>query len=52
MMASSALIARPISTLLKGTDGHLYLSRFENFYTYRICCTPREVRGVRRPGPF
>lgn len=34
---AAALIARPISTLLKGTDGHLYLSRFENFYTYRIC---------------
>ncbi|MFI6292312.1 hypothetical protein ACIBEJ_12055 [Nonomuraea sp. NPDC050790] len=31
------LIARPISNLLKGADGHLYLSRFENFYTYRIC---------------
>ncbi|MBB5078352.1 hypothetical protein [Nonomuraea endophytica] len=31
------LIARPISNLLKGADGHLYLSRFENFHTYRIC---------------
>ncbi|MEV4160348.1 hypothetical protein [Nonomuraea dietziae] len=31
------LIARPISILLKGPDGHMYLSRFENFYTYRIC---------------
>ncbi|MFB4273708.1 hypothetical protein ACBJ59_00320 [Nonomuraea sp. MTCD27] len=31
------LIARPISNLLLGPDGHLYLSRFENFYTYRIC---------------
>jgi hypothetical protein len=32
-----ALIARPISNLTLGPDGHLYLSRFENFYTYRIC---------------
>ncbi|MEV0385492.1 hypothetical protein [Nonomuraea sp. NPDC050643] len=32
-----ALIARPISNLLLGPDGHLYLSRFENFYTYRVC---------------
>ncbi|MFG1681649.1 hypothetical protein ACGFNP_15915 [Nonomuraea sp. NPDC049269] len=31
------LIARPISILLKGPDEHLYLSRFENFYTYRLC---------------
>ncbi|WP_143590335.1 hypothetical protein [Thermoactinospora rubra] len=31
------LIARPISILLKGSDGHLYLSRNENFFTYRIC---------------
>ncbi|NUT39123.1 MAG: PQQ-like beta-propeller repeat protein [Thermoactinospora sp.] len=32
-----SLIARPISNLLKGPDGHLYLSRNENFHTYRIC---------------
>ncbi|MEU0569517.1 hypothetical protein ABZ297_29650 [Nonomuraea sp. NPDC005983] len=32
-----SVIARPISILLKGADGHLYLSRFENFYTYRVC---------------
>ncbi|WP_327085406.1 hypothetical protein OIE66_23970 [Nonomuraea sp. NBC_01738] len=32
-----SLIARPISIMLKGADGHLYLSRFENFSTYRIC---------------
>ncbi|MFG6198869.1 hypothetical protein [Nonomuraea sp. JJY05] len=32
-----ALIARPISNLVLGPDGHLYLSRFENFYTYRVC---------------
>ncbi|MET7327743.1 hypothetical protein [Nonomuraea sp. NPDC005650] len=32
-----ALIARPISNLILGPDGHLYLSRFENFYTYRAC---------------
>ncbi|MDF2707441.1 MAG: hypothetical protein K0R62_3093 [Nonomuraea muscovyensis] len=32
-----ALIARPISNLLLGPDGHLYLSRFEKFYTYRVC---------------
>ncbi|WP_165974619.1 SMP-30/gluconolactonase/LRE family protein [Nonomuraea deserti] len=31
------LIARPISNLLLGPNGHLYLSRFENFYTYRVC---------------
>ncbi|NUP02266.1 MAG: hypothetical protein HOW71_43660 [Nonomuraea sp.] len=31
------LVARPISNLLLGPDGHLYLSRFENFSTYRIC---------------
>ncbi|MGP3930017.1 hypothetical protein [Nonomuraea sp. KM88] len=31
------LIARPISNLLLGPDGHLYLSRFENFSTYRVC---------------
>ncbi|MCF6470500.1 hypothetical protein FAF44_19170 [Nonomuraea sp. MG754425] len=31
------LIARPISNLTLGPDGHLYLSRFENFSTYRIC---------------
>lgn len=31
------LIARPISIVLKGADGHMYLSRFENFYTYRLC---------------
>ncbi|WP_219471820.1 hypothetical protein [Nonomuraea rhizosphaerae] len=31
------LIARPISILLKGPDQHMYLSRFENFYTYRLC---------------
>ncbi|KAB8192321.1 hypothetical protein FH608_026995 [Nonomuraea phyllanthi] len=32
-----ARIARPISNLVLGPDGHLYLSRFENFSTYRIC---------------
>ncbi|MFI7133763.1 hypothetical protein ACIBQ1_49365 [Nonomuraea sp. NPDC050153] len=32
-----ALIARPISNLILGPDGHLYLSRFENFSTYRVC---------------
>ncbi|TDD17427.1 hypothetical protein [Nonomuraea diastatica] len=31
------LIARPISILLKGADGHMYLSRMENFSTYRLC---------------
>ncbi|MGW5682456.1 hypothetical protein [Nonomuraea sp. NPDC003754] len=31
------LITRPISILLKGPDGHMYLSRNENFYTYRLC---------------
>ncbi|OUC89016.1 hypothetical protein [Streptosporangium minutum] len=31
------LITRPISNLVKGADGHLYLSRVENFSTYRIC---------------
>ncbi|MEV0148014.1 MULTISPECIES: hypothetical protein [unclassified Nonomuraea] len=31
------LIARPISILLKGPDEHMYLSRFENFSTYRLC---------------
>ncbi len=31
------LIARPISILLEGPDEHMYLSRFENFYTYRLC---------------
>jgi hypothetical protein len=33
----TTLIARPISNLQQGSDGHLYLSRFENFYTYRVC---------------
>ncbi|MGP3913132.1 hypothetical protein [Nonomuraea sp. 10N515B] len=32
-----ARIARPITNLTLGPDGHLYLSRNENFYTYRIC---------------
>ncbi|MFD1934047.1 hypothetical protein ACFSKW_21515 [Nonomuraea mangrovi] len=31
------LLVRPLSLLLKGSDGHMYLSRFENFYTYRLC---------------
>ena len=31
------LIARPMSILLEGPDEHMYLSRFENFYTYRLC---------------
>ncbi|MFF0312580.1 hypothetical protein ACFYSC_34565 [Streptosporangium sp. NPDC004379] len=31
------LSARPISLLLKGPDGHMYLSRNENFHTYRLC---------------
>ncbi|MEU6731440.1 hypothetical protein ABZ917_47695 [Nonomuraea wenchangensis] len=30
-------IVRPVSLMLKAPDGHLYLSRNENFYTYRIC---------------
>ncbi|GAA3548760.1 hypothetical protein GCM10022419_031350 [Nonomuraea rosea] len=34
---SFTLIARPISNLLQGSDGHLYLSRMESFSTYRIC---------------
>ncbi|MFC4120424.1 PQQ-binding-like beta-propeller repeat protein [Nonomuraea zeae] len=34
---SFTLLARPISNLLLGSDGHLYLSRMENFSTYRIC---------------
>ncbi|WP_269128947.1 MULTISPECIES: hypothetical protein [unclassified Nonomuraea] len=33
---ASTLIARPIPNLLLGPDGHLCLSRFENFSTYRI----------------
>ncbi|MCG5215622.1 hypothetical protein [Streptosporangium sp. KLBMP 9127] len=32
-----ALIVRPVSNMVLGADGHLYLSRFENFYTYRVC---------------
>jgi hypothetical protein len=31
------LIVRPVSILLEGADGHMYLSRLENFYTYRLC---------------
>ncbi|WP_219514924.1 hypothetical protein [Nonomuraea ceibae] len=31
------LIVRPISNLVKGADGHMYLSRFESFSTYRLC---------------
>ncbi|MGW0808234.1 hypothetical protein [Nonomuraea sp. NPDC002799] len=34
---SFTLIARPISNLVLGSDGHLHLGRFENFSTYRIC---------------
>ncbi|GII92987.1 hypothetical protein [Sinosporangium siamense] len=30
-------IVRPVSILLKGADDHMYLSRSENFYTYRLC---------------
>jgi sugar lactone lactonase YvrE len=32
-----ARIVRPVSTMALGPDGHLYLSRYENFSTYRIC---------------
>ncbi|MFD0476961.1 hypothetical protein ACFQ0B_58660 [Nonomuraea thailandensis] len=32
-----ARIVHPVSNLALGPDGHLYLSRYENFYTYRIC---------------
>ncbi|WP_117208420.1 PQQ-binding-like beta-propeller repeat protein [Allorhizocola rhizosphaerae] len=30
-------IVRPTSIMVKGPDGHLYLSRDQNFFTYRIC---------------
>ncbi|GAA0913007.1 hypothetical protein [Nonomuraea longicatena] len=33
----TSLIARPISNMHQGADGHLYLSRNENFSTYRFC---------------
>jgi hypothetical protein len=31
------LIVRPVSNLTRGPDGHLYLSRDQNFWTYRFC---------------
>ncbi|WP_406313619.1 WD40 repeat domain-containing protein [Streptosporangium sp. NBC_01639] len=32
-----SLVTRPISLMVKAPDGHLYLSRNENFSTYRVC---------------
>ncbi|MEV0386704.1 hypothetical protein [Nonomuraea sp. NPDC050643] len=36
-MGMTQITSQRIGILIKGSDGHMYLSRFENFYTYRIC---------------
>ncbi|MFC4114335.1 hypothetical protein [Nonomuraea zeae] len=36
-MKMTRITSADIGILIKGPEGHMYLSRFENFYTYRIC---------------